>query len=272
MPVPTIHIVCRHPRPEFEPWLVELRAQAIVYSFATTRELLTALQLAKAENTYESLAPSGVIWLQSRPGEYSQAEIDAIAIADPLAKPFLIAGTLCEGEPRSGRLLLDVTRLYWHEPIGTIWSLLSPYKNQTKPNPFTGQWLAVHAHSWTDYQGLAGVCHSLGLKTIWQNDRSPPVSSEPNYRLFQGWPAWESWSEQSKTLAPADRALAILLLDFPRPSDFDRARQAGITAVLACPFHAPKLQHSLLSNPVRKQVQVRLPIAAQPLATYNRAG
>jgi len=260
--------------PEHERWLTELRAKTIVYTFATTGDLLAAWRLAKAASSYESLTPSAVVWLQSRPGEFAQAEIDAVMIADPLARPFVIAGTLCEGEPRSGRLLADVARLYWHESVESFWSLLNSQSERNGASPFADQWLAVHGNSLTDYQGLAGVCHSLGLKTIWQSDRWPIVSSEPQYRLFHGWAAWQAWRAQaelqSATIEPAP---VILLLDFPRQEDFNRAHDEGIEAVLACPFRDDALQRALLRKKARQPSKSAGVLSAtSPAATYSRAG
>jgi hypothetical protein len=274
LPVPTIQIICRRLMPEHERWVTELRAKAIVYSFPTTRDLLAASRLAKDADSYELIAPNGVVWLQSRPGEFFQAEIDAVAIADPLAKPFLIAGTLCEGEPRSGRLLVDVTRLYWHESFDSFWSLLLPRTEPTPATQLDGQWLAIHASTWTDYQGLAGVCHSLGIKTVWQNDRWPIVSSEPAYRVFHGWPAWQAWRERPEPRSPKNEpARAILLLDFPRHEDFNRAYQDGIASVLACPFRAEALQRALLPKRIRQPARATAALkVTRPAPAYSRAG
>ncbi len=231
----------------------ELRQRAVVYSFATTDELLAAWRIARRNRAVQFTAPAAVVWLQSRPGEFAQSEVETTHALDPLARRIVIAGCLCEGEPRSGKLLTGVTRLYWHQGLRPLLALLEhPPLHPAVP---AAQWIAIHSSQLIDYQGLAGLCQSLGHHTLWQADRWPVISSEPHVRIFPGWPAWEAWRE----LVGAERCrqtAAILLLNFPRPIDQHLAREQGIASVLAQPVSAADLQRAITgqSAPARAVV------------------
>src|SRR5690348_130262 len=107
----SVHLVGRNLSPEFRVVVGELSARTVVYSFATTADLLLAWRLARGSAAAHCLQASAVVWLQNRSGEFAQHEIDAVQILDPLAKCFVVAGCWSEGEPRSGRPLLDATRV-----------------------------------------------------------------------------------------------------------------------------------------------------------------
>jgi hypothetical protein len=248
--------------------------RATVYSFATTSELLGGWRIARSVGCDDAIKPSAVVWLQSRPGQFSQSEIDAVLIADPLARPVVIAGALCAGEPRSEKLLLDVARLYWHQPLDAFWSLIKGDTSGLRFDARTGQWIGIHAAQLTDYEGLAGVCQSLGFSTLWQNDRWPIISSEPNYRMFRGWNSWERWcDEQATSRLKQPTTPAILVLDFPTPCDVERARESGLDHVLATPFRAGDLGACLGRRraPSLSKVKVDRRVA-QTSRVYGRAG
>jgi hypothetical protein len=266
-----VHLIGQHLTPELVTWATSLRERATIYSFSTTRELLVSWALAKSTGNYDILAPNAVVWLQSRPGQYSQAEIDAAQIADPLARPVIVAGALCAGEPRSGKLLLDVTRLYWHQPQDALWDSILTVGLDVQT---TSQWIAIHAAQLADYEGLAGLCQTLGLSTLWQNDRWPVISSEPAYRLFRGWRSWERWCDDRQSWPDSVNATrAILVLDFPTPDDVGRARDSGIDHVLATPFRATDLRNFI--GPRQRRASRACNVVSQSGATprvYGRAG
>lgn len=58
--------------------------------------------------------PDLCVLLASRPGEFSQAAVDRIRRAAPLARIVGLLGAWCEGEARSGHLWPAVPRIYWH--------------------------------------------------------------------------------------------------------------------------------------------------------------
>ncbi|WP_254512247.1 hypothetical protein [Anatilimnocola floriformis] len=239
MRFPTIHLVGRNLSPELGAVARDLATRAIVYSFETTADLLRAWRLARANDAAECLQASAVVWLQSRSGDFAQAEVDAVQILDPLARCVVVAGSWSEGEPRSGRPLLDATRCYWHQGAAAILSQIAVEETA----PLAPHWLAIHAARQLDYQGIAGLCQSLGQRTIWQATYQPAISSEPALRIFCDWSAWQSWCEQTPGEQPSTPA--ILLQAFPRPDDFERARAAGISAVVAQPCRATDLQQAI---------------------------
>lgn len=248
---PSVHLVGRPTSSSLCAIARDLATRAIVYSFETTAALLRAWQLARAQDSADCFEPSAVVWLQERSGEFSQAEVDAVQILDPLAKCFVVAGCWSEGEPRSGRPLLDATRIYWHQGDAAIWSQLANKDVRALPP----QWIAIHAATLLDYQGIAGLCQSLGQQTIWQATHQPAISSEPALRIFIDWSSWDAWREQTgKQTNPA-----ILLQGFPRPADIERARTEQISAVVALPCRTADLHQAIFQalTPPVAQPQIR---------------
>lgn len=235
MSFPILHLVGRRLPSELRAFAQELQRTALVYSFETTAELLDGWRLARQQPQL-TFAPHAVVWLQSRAGEFSQHEVAEVQTLDPLAKSIVVAGCWCEGEPRSGRLLTGVTRIYWHQRAAAV---LRIAQAENESQPIGSQWIAIHATQYVDYQGLAGVCQSLGQRTLWQADHWPTISSAPDVRIFRDWSTWQSWRDNNAN----DRATpAILLLDFPRPADYQRAAAEGIAAVIALPFRTADLE------------------------------
>jgi hypothetical protein len=59
--------------------------------------------------------PRIIILQETRPGEYPRRAIDRLRESFPAVPILLIAGSLCEGEGRTGRLPAGVVRRYWYE-------------------------------------------------------------------------------------------------------------------------------------------------------------
>ncbi|WP_425614473.1 hypothetical protein NA78x_004342 [Anatilimnocola sp. NA78] len=233
----------QHLAPELVACERALRQFAVIYAFEQTADVLAAWQVASDQPLPRSHEPAAIVWLQSRSGEFSQPEVEALREAIPQAKLFAITGVFSEGEKRSGKPLAGVTLIPWHHEPRKLRTLITSTQLATHPN--RSDWLAIHAANFTDYQGLAGLCQSLGYRTIWQPDHLPRLSSEPAVRLFTDWPAWQNWQPASKQSPAPQPAAEILLVAHPRPSDFARARELDISLVLAQPFDVADLQHSL---------------------------
>lgn len=69
----------------------------------------------------EAVGPELILLAQPLPGHYTQAEVTRLQQLVPLARIVVVAGTWCEGEPRTGRPLTGVVRLYWYE-LPAWWS------------------------------------------------------------------------------------------------------------------------------------------------------
>jgi hypothetical protein len=84
------------------------------------RDVLPALRASAQVDLQASLttalaAPDLCVLLQATPGEFSTDELEAQLLRWPLARFVAVAGTLCEGEPRTGRPWPGLVRVYWHE-------------------------------------------------------------------------------------------------------------------------------------------------------------
>lgn len=242
MSLPIFHLVGRRLPSELQTFAQELRRHALVYSFDTTESLLAGWRLARRNGPQLTFAPQAVVWLQSRGGEFQPDEVAAVQTLDPLARPIVVAGCWSEGEPRSGKPLAGVKRLYWHQGPQALLTLFAAGNTP----PTRAQWIAIHAAHYVDYLGLAGVCESLGQRTFWQADHAPIISSEPDLRIFCHWSSWQAWRKNNRSAHHA--APAILLQDFPRPADQQRAAAEGIAAIVAQPFAAADLQRAVLQS------------------------
>jgi hypothetical protein len=271
--LPIFHLVGQRLPLELQTFTQELRRNALVYAFDTTEELLAGWRLARRNGPQLTFAPQAVVWLQSRAGEFQPQEVAAVQTLDPLAKPIVVAGCWSEGEPRSGKPLTGVERIYWHQGPQALLSLFAAEETL----PVRAQWIAIHAAHYVDYQGLAGVCESLWLRTFWQADHAPVISSEPDLRIFSHWSSWQAWRENNRS--PEQAAPAILLQDFPRPADQQRAAAEGIAAMVAQPFAAADLQRAILQStrssttaqgPALRRCEPQVSYNPQPAAVFPR--
>lgn len=262
--LPIFHIVGRRLPTELQTLAQELRRSALVYAFDTTDELLAGWRLARRNGPQLTFAPHAVVWLQSRAGEFQPHEVAAVQTLDPLARPIVVAGCWSEGEPRSGKPLAGVKRLYWHQGPQALLSLFAAEETL----PMREHWIAIHAAHYVDYQGLAGVCEALGQRTFWQADHSPIISSEPDLRIFSHWSSWQAW--RKNIFSHEHAAPAILLQDFPRPVDKQRAAAEGIAAIVAQPFAIADLQRAILQS-TRSNTNAQRPALQRcdPQVSYN---
>lgn len=235
----------QHLAPELADVERRLRGSTLTYSFERTTDLLAAWEIAREQRMTRALQPAAIVWLQSRPGEFPRGEVDEVRKASPAARHIVVTGCLCEGELRSGQPLREVVRLSWN--LGPAAILAQIQSLGPLPTASTPHWLAIHAPDFLTYEGLAWLCESLGHKAIWQPAHLPAVSSEPAIRLFANWQSWENWHGRRGSQG-ANPAAEILLLDFPRPADFERAADSGITRVLPLPPQLAELQAALANH------------------------
>ena len=92
----------------------ELAARLTALGNGYGTESHTYMSLAEAEEQYSEGARL-VLLLESRPGEYPPKQVARFRRFLPNVPILLIAGTLCQGEGRTGRLPAGVIRFYLHE-------------------------------------------------------------------------------------------------------------------------------------------------------------
>ncbi len=203
-------------------------------------------------------SPQIVLFVQSRPGQFAQADIETIHARSPLSRLVVLLGSWCEGEMRTGKPWSGVVRIYWHQwaarmiPELTrnrtsgagVWQLPRTASGteqfaQAAEGPWPrGQGLVViHTRMFGDYQALSDACRAGGYSCVW--DRPQQASFADGAKcvlcsLIGGDP--------DETLVVTNLAKrhasvpVIVLLDFLRCDDHRRMQAAGAAATLAKPL------------------------------------
>lgn len=190
--------------------------------------------------------PAAIVVCQSRPGAVAQDEIESLHHRAPLARLIVLTGTWCEGELRSGRPCQGVTRIPWQQ-----WQVRLPHELALatyRPRTLTevdrllrtvtpalcrraGGLAAIATASRETFSTLADAAWAAGLRSVWQQPGAPPQSELADVLLVDGW----GCHAQTAT-PPAAGPPSILLLDWPRAADLERAAGLGIGVVLAKPW------------------------------------
>ncbi|MDX1944473.1 MAG: hypothetical protein SFU86_03630 [Pirellulaceae bacterium] len=236
--------------------LVEIVGDVQHREFAAPRDWLR--EHTRIVDSSSGSSPRAIVLFQSRPGIISQGDVEAIHRRAPLARLLAVVGSLCEGEPRSGRVWKGVTRLYWHQAAarlprelglgnrgaaGSTWrprtendgdgllAALSP----TLRRPTRGGLAAICTPRRGEFQALADALWIGGWRTCWQIPGHPPQFQGASVLVIAGWES-----------VPAEiSAPAAMLLDFPRRDDLIRANSLGIKEVFAQPLALPDLLATL---------------------------
>lgn len=224
--------------------------------------------------------PDAVVVCQTRPGQFSSDQIERLHQCVPLARLVALLGSLCEGEPRSGKPWPGVNRVYWYDwrprfeqefgrearsKAPTRWApwelprtatdvdstlhaarwfkqpIPSAYVAPVEYHPL----IAIRAQNGSTAEGLADACRSFGYRSLSIRGNEASWSSA-NVLLWDS----ESLDEpEASQLAVACQEMArqpvIALLGFPRSQDHQMAAAAGVAAVIAKPFQIQDLHWHL---------------------------
>jgi hypothetical protein len=225
----------------------------------------------------EQAEPALLILCPSRPGEIDEREVFSLRRAAPLARVCAVLPSWCEGETRSGRPWPGVWRIYqqdWPQRGArelaalaagrpTVWNLpatataeeqllaemelVAHRSRASKPSGAAKLGtVAVLAATVEAGQALADACRSLGYEPIvW---RRLPAEGELAVRAL----LWDTTAEMAargdlvqRLSAAGQGAPIVALLGFPRPEQAERARQAGVAAVLSKPLLLADLEWQL---------------------------
>lgn len=190
--------------------------------------------------------PAAIVVFQSRLGRVSQADIARLLTISPFAHVVRILGPWCEGSRRIDAAADNVATIYWHEWPASLPRELGLSRLALDRTPLPGT-IAVSTDRRESFQALADACASCGLSAIWRDGELQPTS-QSEFLLIDGWQACPA-----ELLSSA--AASVLLLDWPRPDDLDRAGRLGISRVLAKPLRLADLFDALQSlRPGTEQV------------------
>lgn len=210
--------------------------------------------------------PELIVIAQSRPGMFPIREVEDLRRAAPLAGTVALAGTWCEGEPRTGRPWPGIHRLYWYE-FPAWWHRQLAHRAAGKCPDWarpTNQELRIARHPSGGVRGLRtdspaprgtivvnsdvretadvlsdSLCRE-GYATLWQRGHR----THDRFRgaiagIWEGGQLSEREAHQLETFCrqrSADAAPVLVLLDFPRRDRVDNAISLGAAAVLCKPW------------------------------------
>ena len=182
--------------------------------------------------------PAAIVVFQSRPGQVSQQRVAQLQELAPFAQVVWILGPWCEGQRRLEITGQESPRIYWHEWPARLPRELGITTSAKERAPLAGT-AAISTDSRDSFFALADALKVAGLASVWHG-REPPPADEPGLLLIDGWQACPA--ELISAQAPA-----LLLLDWPRPEDIERAARLGISRVLARPLRIADLHFTLKS-------------------------
>jgi CheY-like chemotaxis protein len=256
--LPTVLVLGDWERPEFGAAVAWLRART---RLTAACDLATVPGLGSDDPGFWD----HVVIAQSRPGQFTQADVDCLGRHLPLAHFTALLGSACEGEPRSGRPWPGVVRVYWHQFRGRAASIFTAagvgqgsrlprtvseperldHALRTLP-PRVAARLAIYSPLATIYDGLAAACRIAGYQVEWAArpswHSSPDLAATLWHRPWmdvRGLAALEHWTHQV-TPVPV-----VALFGFPRHDQVQRAKACGVAAVLSVPFLLPDLWNVL---------------------------
>ena len=186
---------------------------------------------------------------QSRPGQFSQADVEGLHRSAPLAGLICVLGTWCEGESRSGRPRHGIERVYWYEAITRLESMLaqSPLPSlrtessgeriwrHTRQLPTFAGTTAVIVARRREYELLTTVCQALKIMPFWHSDLNP-ANVDPELVLVAKDDIGDySLQEVASLRCRWPRTRIVALLSFPRRDAVAALESAGCNAVLGKP-------------------------------------
>jgi DNA-binding NarL/FixJ family response regulator len=229
------------------------------------RRLADLLGVADAEAAADAIAsgrttPDLIVVAQAFPGEFSAASIERLRRLAPLARVVGLLGPWCEGETRTGKPWPAAIRVYWHQWLPRAeeefrhlgsgqtsnWSLPTTASEEERL-------LAMAAQPWQQRRGrvairspwaemcawLADACRLRGYTPVRLSAAAGQCAriAAADALLFDGTDCQDHELVELARLAASVRtAPVVVLLDFPRVEDRDRALAAGAAAVLAKPL------------------------------------
>jgi hypothetical protein len=203
-------------------------------------------------------SPEVILFAQSRPGQFSQAEVEALHLQSPLSRLVVLLGSWCEGETRTGRPWSGVVRVFWHQwearmipelaqestTRNGVWRLpRTATSGEQLACAVEGDWqqgwgkVMIYAGSFRDYQALDEACATGGYRCIWAASDEANCDDELVTVLYNGIGGDPDEAADVARLARRHEFVPIIvLLDFLRGDDLKRLAAASAAAVLAKPL------------------------------------
>lgn len=257
--------------PEFARAAVWLGGQADCRRFATGADGAAAAEQSGRQASIRE--PDLVVWCQRRPGQFRQADVETISRRFPLALLAALVGPWCEGEPRSGRPMVGVTRIYWHQWRARLTAVYAACVDRRWQLPRTatevdrvlassvgpplvqaGQ-VGIVAPRRVDFGSLSQVLEAGGYCAKWLlPGGTPPVTGLDALVVDASCGVSAAVEEVASLRRQLGRVKAVVICSFPRPSEADQIAALPRTTLLAKPFLASDLL-SLLAARADRETQ-----------------
>jgi CheY-like chemotaxis protein len=207
-----------------------------------------------------SSPPHWIYLLCERRGVFAQSEIEALHRAAPLARLVAVCGSWCEGEPRTGRVLSGVTRVYAHQFTSRAIAAedASDFAGWRLPRTATPidvslqrvRWaplaakIGVIAETRSDFESLADALSGIGCHAVWEK-RDPSLADVAAI-------VRDGRSLDERALADLRRARdfnkpLVALLHWARADEISGAKELGASDVVSKPFLLGDLYAALQS-------------------------
>lgn len=182
-----------------------------------------------------------ILFAQSRPGQFARDIFERWQVRAPQARQVALLGPWCEGQERSGKRCPGVSRVSWSNwttrlplALGLDSAGIRPSRTTTEADRLQAELQMLSSHCRvglaairTDrhatFESLRLALRACGLTAQWAAEVNP---HQADVEFIDGW---EHWPE----VAGPPR---VLVLQFPRPDDLNRATQLGAAAVLTQPL------------------------------------
>jgi len=193
------------------------------------------------------------------PGQHPHQALVQLQKLAPLTRILALAGSWCEGEPRTGTPWPGMIRTYWHNWLAHWKRDFKRFSNAQLPSwglPMTTtederilfvlqdtepsqKLIAVRSGCPDLADMLCSACRGWGYGTVWLDPRHPPRIEGPAAILWEGNSAGLHDLHTVREFYPQTPILA--LIDFPRWEDTQQVALLGSAAVLSKPLNLQDL-------------------------------
>jgi hypothetical protein len=209
-------------------------------------EVRAALELPEEDE------PAVIALLQSRPGQFSEVEIDLLRRRWPLARIVGVFGSWAEGEPRNGPAAPGVYRVAWHAAVERLSQEFRGGRLLDLPATATAdERLLANSRPMSAQSRAIAVA---ALRPSWAEPLVDAIAAAGNAAIY--WPldgktlargidavVWDVFGcerdlPRFRGLLPgaASDAPVAAVMDFVRPQDVAALAELGVTRVLGKPL------------------------------------
>jgi CheY-like chemotaxis protein len=205
-----------------------------------------------------------VVLAQSRRDQISQTSVDTIRAAMPGIPIVALLGSWCEGENRSGKPLIGVNQVLWHQwetrfekfcvqkndGVKSDWELpltasVSDRVRDFSANPVLTQQLSggkflISSEDRTSFESISDLLNVYQCTTCWYESQSDEVSPSDFAAIcVDGNTASPNFLDRVRQLKSQHECLPVIaMLNFPRKQDLNSLAELGVQEVVSKPYTA----------------------------------